>query len=45
MIPPPSTSNRSVRGFRWAFNTFAILFLLTITIGLLNYLGTVWKYR
>lgn len=31
--------------FRWAFNTFAILFLLTVIVGLVNYLGSVMKYR
>jgi hypothetical protein len=32
-------------GYRWAFNTFAILFLLTIIAGLVNFLGSWMKNR
>lgn len=32
-------------GYRWAFNTFAVLFLLTLIVGLVNYIGTWIKYR
>jgi hypothetical protein len=36
---------RQALGYRWAFNAFAILFLLTLIAGLVNYLGTVIKFR
>jgi hypothetical protein len=51
MISHPSTSvphrpsERQLLGYRWAFNVFAVLFLLTIIAGLVNYLGSWIKYR
>lgn len=41
----PAASERQTTGYRWAFNAFAILFLLTVIAGLVNYLGSVIKYR
>jgi hypothetical protein len=32
-------------GYRWAFITFMVLFLLTVLAGLVNYLGSWLKYR
>jgi hypothetical protein len=41
----PPTDDRQKQAYRWAFSAFAILFLLTIIAGLVNYLGTWLKYR
>lgn len=42
---PHRPSERQLLGYRWAFNAFAILFLLTVIAGLVNYLGSWIKYR
>lgn len=52
--PPPSLTpqeraeypgGRQAVGYRWAFNAYVVLFLLTVIAGLVNYLGTWLKYR
>jgi len=32
-------------GYRWAFHAYAALFLLTLSMGLLNFLGSYLKAR
>jgi len=48
-VPPPAPAEpddgplvpggESSPAYRWAFNAFAVLFLLLVCVGLLNYLG------
>jgi hypothetical protein len=40
-----SPTPREAIGDRWAFNAFAILFLLTLLAGMVNFIGSWWKYR
>lgn len=42
---PYSPTPREATGDRWAFNTFAVLFLLTLISGMVNFIGSWWKYR
>ena len=45
--PQPMTypGGEAVPAYRWAFNTFVIMFLITLCIGLLNFLGSYFKNR
>ncbi len=42
---PLVPGGESSPAYRWAFNAFAVLFLLLVCVGLLNYLGWYLKAR
>jgi hypothetical protein len=41
----PESDEWTAVGHRWAFSVFSILFMLTLIAGMVNYLGSILKFR